>query len=319
MPYILKLVWQAHSLYTLALVILTVAQGLLPMVNIWIGKLIIDGVVQIIRSQGASKDVSKVFYLVSVELGLAVIGLLLHHGREAVEEIFGQLLSNRIQILVLRKATTLDLSFYEDSVFYDKLRRAQQEAGHRSLILLSQLIRLVQSFISLSSLLILLVSFKWPIVLVLFIATIPNLFIQWRYAEAGYLLMYRQTPEARKLSYLGYLLTSLSSFKEIKLFGLSSYFLTRYTELFTRLFRQNKELVVRRNISSLGLRVLGILSFYGFYFYVIYQTILQIITLGDLTLYSRAFSQSQDYLQTILSNIKGIYEQGLFINNLFEF
>lgn len=319
MPRILELVWQTHPSRTLALVILTVVQGLLPMVNVWIGKLIIDGIVQAIGSQDAGRDLSGVFYLVGIELGLTVVGVLLSHGRHTVQETFGQLLSNRVQMLILGKATSLDLSFYEDSVFYDKLQRAQREASYRPLVLLSQLIQLVQSTISLSSLLILLVSFKWPIALVLFVAAIPNLLVQWRYAEAGYLLMSRQTPETRRLGYLGHLLTSLTSFKEIKLFGLSNYFLTRYAELFARLFRQNKELVVRRNTSGLGLTVVGTLGFYGFYFYVIYQTILQIITLGDLTLYSRAFSQSQGYLQAISSSVKGIYEQTLFISNLFEF
>jgi len=319
MPHVLKLVRQTHSLYTLALIVLIIGQGLLPMVNVWIGKLIIDGVVQAIGSQGAGRDVSKIFYLIGIELALTVLGVLLSHGRHALEEIFGGLLSNRVQMLVLGKATNLDLSFYEDSVFYDKLQRAQQEASYRPFVLLAQLIQLVQSTISLSSLLILLVSFKWPIVLVLFIAAIPNLLIQWRYAEAGYLLMSRQTPETRRLGYLGHLLISLTSFKEIKLFGLSNYFLTRYAKLSDKLFRQNKELVVRGNISSLSLTVVGTLGFYGFYFYVIYQTILQIITLGDLTLYSRAFSQSQGYLQAISSSVKGIYEQTLFISNLFEF
>jgi ATP-binding cassette subfamily B protein len=318
-PQILRLVWQTHPYYTLALIVLTIAQGLWPTASVWIGKLIIDGVVRAINSQDAGQDVSQVFYLVGIELGLTVLGMLLSHGQRTVEEIFGELLSNRVQMLVLNKATTLDLSFYEDSVFYDKLQRAQLGAGHRPLALLSQSIRLLQSTVSLSSLLILLVNFNWLTVLVLFLATVPNLFVQWRYAEAGFFLMYRQTPKVRKLSYWNHLLTSLTSFKEIKLFGLSDYFLTRYAGLFDKLFRQHRKLIIRRNISSLTLTVLGTFGFYGFYFYAIRQTILQLITLGDLTLYSRAFSQSQGLLQTIVGNVKGIYEQSLFIGTLFEF
>ncbi len=322
LKYFLKtcaLVWKTHPLFTLFLTFITILQGILPLATIWVGKLIIDEIVRLISLADPLSQIRTLLSFVALELFLVVLGRFLSFAHTVIQQILGQLLANRVQMTILQKAVTLDLASYEDSEYYDKLQRAQQEAGFRPLSLLMDFFQLIQNSISFVSMVTVLVVFKWPLVFLLFISTIPSLIVQWRYADAYYRLMYRLTPESRKLSYFGFVLTSLHSFKEIKLYRLGEYFLSLYHKVFGQQFQKRKKLLVRMNVASMGLNVLSTLGYYGFYVYIIIKTVQRAITLGSLTMYSGAFSRSQASLEAIVASIKRIYENGLFLSNMYEF
>ncbi|MDY7080333.1 MAG: ABC transporter transmembrane domain-containing protein [Chloroflexota bacterium] len=282
MLHILQLVWECHPGLTLALTFTTLFQSLTPAVTSYAGKLIVDGVVRSIAE--LALDLYSVLPAVALSMGLALLGALLSRVSQLAQELLGDLLSNRVNEMIIKQAISLDLSFYENPRFYDMLRRAQREAGFRPLTLLIQTLTIVGSTVTTLSLLALLLRFNPWIVLALMLTTLPALFVQARYGREGFRLFNWRTPEARKLAYYAQLLTSDRSVKEIKLFGLAQLLFKRYQALFARFYRENRSLTLRRNLAGAALTLLSLLGYYGCYVYVIARAIAGAITLGDMTL-----------------------------------
>lgn len=314
---ILRLVWECHPGLTLALAVTTLLQSLTPAAISYAGKLIMDGVVQAIADPVL--DLYSVLPAVALALSLALMGTLLSRGSQLAQELLRDLLSNHINEMIINQAISLDLSFYENPRFYDMLQRAQREASFRPLTLLTQMLTIVSSTITTLSLLVLLLRFNPWIVLVLVTTTLPVLFVQACYGQEAFRLFNWRTPEARKLAYYAQLLTSDQSIKEIKLFDLARLFFGRYKALFARFYRENRSLAVRRNLAGAALALLSMLGYYGCYVYVIGRAIVGAITLGDLTLYGSVFMQLQGSLTGLLAGLSTIYENTLFIGNLFAF
>lgn len=321
LPDTFKLVWQTHRLFTIFLVAAAIIQGLLPMVQIWIGKLVLDEVVRLISMNKVleSSDFSKTLTLIIIEFILVIFVLLLNHAKNVVQQLQGEMLSNRITLLILKKSSSLDLENFEDSQFHDKLQRAQMEASLRPLSLLTSIMQVLQSVVALLSMVFIIVSYKWPLVFVLTAATIPDIIVQWVYAETEYRLRYQQTHDGRKMHYFVWLLTSLYSFKEIKLFRLGEYFYNQYDSIFKKQFKQRKKLLLKLNKARFGLSIISKVCHYGFYIYAAFQAVHKRISIGDLSMYVSAFSQSQSHLQVITGGIKDIYSHSLFLSNLHEF
>lgn len=314
---IIRFVWRIKPTYATLLCLFTVIQGFIPAVNLWIGKLIIDSVVQGIG--GGREAFIKTFYYVLVLLGINLLSNIISYGSGIINTLLGDIISHRINVRVIEKSTSLDLFYYENPQFYDKLSRAQREASYRPLTIISQIFQLIQNCITLSSMIVVLLRLHWLAVVLLAVAAIPHLLTQAKYARKGYSLLFSQTQDSRKMFYLSHILTSITHFKEIKLFNLGSYLLERYKKVFQKIYRENRELVLKRNISAFFVSLLSVGCYLGVYAYIIYMTINRQITLGDLTLYAGAFAQSQGQFRAIISNIAALYENSLFINNLFTF
>jgi len=314
---VLHLVWACSPALTLLTTLTTLTQSLLPAASAYAGKLVVDSVVQVIGDP--ILGLNSVLPAVALALGLGVLGTLLGRGGQLAQELLRDLLSNRINETIIEKALTLDLSFYENPAFYDMLQRAQREAGFRPLMLLTQTLTIASSSVTAVSLLALLLRFNVGIALILVITVLPALFVQARYGREAFHLFSWRAPEARKLAYYSRLLTSDQWAKEVKLFRLGRLLFDRYRALFARFYRQNRALAVRRNLSAALLSLLSTFGYYGCYVYVIRQTIVGVITLGDLTLYASVFQQLQSALGGLLHGLSTIYESTLFISNLFAF
>jgi ATP-binding cassette subfamily B protein len=317
MVRVLWLVWTCSPALTLVTTLTTLMQSLLPAAFAYVSKLVVDDVVQAIGNP--TVGLYSVLPAVALALGLGLLGTLLHRGGQLAQELLRDLLSNHINEMIIEKALTLDLSFYENPQFYDMLRRAQNEAGFRPLTLMTQMLTIASSSITVVSLLAMLLRFNVAVALVLVITALPALFVQARYGQEAFRLLNWRVPEARKLAYYSRLLTSDQWAKEIKLFHLGHLLFDRYRALFARFYRQNRALAVRRNLSAGLLSLLSTLGYYGCYVHVIRQTILGTVTLGDLTLYASVFQQLQNTLGGLMQGLSTIYESSLFISNLFAF
>ncbi|MBN2001905.1 MAG: ABC transporter ATP-binding protein [Anaerolineae bacterium] len=129
----------------------------------------------------------------------------------------------------------------------------------------------------------------------------------------------RRAPAWRNLMYLGYLLTDQSFVKEIKIFGLAQTLLGRYKQLYRQFYEENRGLALRRSLGNGGLQILALLAHFGGYLAVILRTAAGYLTLGDLTMYSAILTQAQATAGAIMFGLADLYEQNLFINNLFTF
>jgi ATP-binding cassette subfamily B protein len=315
-----RLVFQTHRGYTLAILVLRVVRSFIPVAVLWIGKLIIDAVIAGVAAGhgGRTPDWAHLAALVGMELGIAVVGEALARLSSLLESLLGDLFGNRLSVRLMEHAATLDLAQFEDSEVYDHLERARRQTTGR-IGLFTLLLGTAQDLITLVSLAgVLLVQLPW-LLLLLTIAVLPAFLGEAHFASLGYSLLFQWTPERRLLDYLRYMGASDDSAKEVKLFGLSGFLIGRYSELSDRFYAENKQLAIRRNLVSTLLVTVGTLGYYGAYAVIIYRTVMGDFTIGTLTFLAGSFRQSRALIQSVLIALSSIYEQSLYLSDLFTF
>jgi ATP-binding cassette, subfamily B, bacterial len=319
-PPLLRLVYQTHRGYTLAILALRAVRSLIPVAVLWIGKLIIDAVVagMAVVQAGGTPDWRHLATLVGIELGIAVVGEGLARLSSLLESLLGDLFGNRLSVRLMEHAATLDLAQFENAEIYDHLERARRQTVSR-IGLFTLLLGTAQDLITLISLAgVLLVQLPWLLVL-LTVAVLPAFLGEAHFASLGYSLLFQWTPQRRLLDYLRYMGASDESAKEVKLFGLSNFLIGRYSELSDRFYEENKKLAVRRNIVSTLLVTVGTLGYYGAYAVIIYRTVTGDFTIGTLTFLAGSFRSSRSLIQSVLIALSSIYEQSLYLRDLFTF
>ena len=317
-PGTFRIVWEADRLSAAGLVVLTVVAALLPAPVAWVGKLIVDAVLAATRS-GAPFARERVVQLVLVELGLMAATLVVGRLLGLLRDLLRGELANRVNLLILEKALTLELRHFEDAAVYDKLQNARREASARPMSLLLHLLDVARNgltVVALSSLL-------WRVspwaILVLLAASLPSFVAEARIAADSFRLNTWRAPEGRRMLYLEWILTRDSHVKEVKLFGLGPLLLERYRTLARRFLAQDRSLARRRLLAGTLLGLLALAAFYGMYLLVATRAAEGAITLGDLALYLVVFRQGQSAFQGVLSAVGGMYEDSLYMSNLFAF
>src|SRR6058998_1052893 len=319
-PPLVRLVFQTHRGYTVAILVLRAVRSLIPVAVLWIGKLIIDGVVAGVATvhAGGTPDWRHLAGLVGLELGIAAVGEGLARLSSLLESLLGDLFANRLSVRLMQHAATLDLAQFENAEIYDHLERARRQTVGR-IGLFFVLLGTAQDLITLISLAgVLLVQLPW-LLLLLTVAVLPAFLGEAHFASLGYSLLFQWTPERRLLDYLRYMGASDESAKEVKLFGLSDFLVGRYAKLSAEFYEANKRLAVRRNIVSTLLVTVGTLGYYGAYGVIIYRTVLGAFSIGTLTFLAGSFRASRDLIQRILLSLSQVFEQSLYLSDLFTF
>ncbi len=313
--------WSTHKRLTVALAIFTITAGLLPAGVAYVGKLIIDAVVAAIAvaQSGGDPAYREVLVFVIVEGVLVAAIAAIQRGISFCQTLLRVLLSQRINSLILEKALTLELAQFEDSEFYDKLNRARQEASSRPLSLVNRTFGLAQHSISLVSYAVLLLQFSPWAVCILILAGIPAFVAETHFSGTRFRIFRHRSPDRRKLMYLEMVLAREDHAKEVQLFQLGPELLRRYREIFKLLFDEERDLTIRRDAWGLGLGLLTNLAFYGAYAWIAVSTIQGAITLGQMTMYLLVFKQGQSSVSSMLSGIGGMYEDNLYLSNLYEY
>jgi len=307
----LALVWRSSPPQTVALGVLTLVGGLVPLGVAYAGKRIVDAVVS--RSGGAT------LRWVLCELGLVVSMALVQRGLGLVRSVLGARLGVDINVTILEKALGLDLRFFEDPDFYDKLTRARREASSRPIALITTAFGLVQSAITLLGYGALLVRFSGWAVLALCLATVPATVAEMRFSKLAFKIRNWRSPESRRLTYLEYVLANDEHAKEVKLFGIGPTLLDRYRKLSEEFYEQDSKLYVRRAGWTQLLSLVGTGTFYGAYAAMALMAAAGGLTLGNMTLYVVAFRQGQQAFQSALAGIGDMYEHNLYMSNLWDY
>lgn len=317
------MVYRTHRGYTIAIIGLRAVRALVPLGLLWVGKLIIEAVERYYRG-GQPVNWRALALLVGLELVIAVAGEALARGSALLESLLGDLFSNRVSVRLMDHAAGLDLAQFEDAETYDHLERARRQTVGR-IGLMAQLLGLVQDAITLVSLAAATIVYVPWLLGLLAVAVIPAFLGETHFAALGYSLLYQWTPERRMLDYLRFTAASDQSAKEVKLFGLSRYLIGRYDELATRFYEANKRLAVRRAAVSTALALVGALGYYAAYAIIIYLTVTGYrsavgpFTIGVLTFLAGSFRQSRDLIQRILLTLSSVYEESLYLRDLFAF
>jgi ATP-binding cassette subfamily B protein len=318
----LALVWRSSPGGTVALGVLTVLAAALPPLVAYVGKLIIDAVIAAhAAAPGAARDmaVARTVRWVVLELGAVGAIALLERALGLVRQLVGSRLGIDVNVAILEKALQLDLRHFEDPEFYDKLTRARREASSRPLSLIQGNFQLLRNTLTLAGYVALLVRFSGWMVLALLAATVPAFIAEARFSGAAFRLRNWRSPDARRLNYLEYVMANDEHAKEVKLFGLGPLLLGRYKGLAERFYSEDAALATRRAVWAYLLSLVSTLVFYGCYAFIVVATARGGMSLGDMTLYLAAFRQGQLAFQSILTAVGGMYEDTLYMSNLFEF
>jgi ATP-binding cassette, subfamily B, bacterial len=238
---VLKLVWDTHRVYALAIIVLKLVRSLTPVSILWVSKLIIDVIVILYRGGGDSRLLWK---LVGLGIAIVVIRDLFDRASELIEKLLAGLFNQHTSTRLMAHAATLDLHHVKDPAFYDQLDRARQQTGNQ-FGLLTQLLSMVQELLTIFSLGAVLFVYSPKLLLLLVFTALPSFFGETHFAALEYLLSYNRAAERGHLDYLRYVGASNATAKEVQLFGLSSWLISRYRTLSQRFYDESKELFIR--------------------------------------------------------------------------
>ena len=315
----LRLVWQSSPSWTIARLVLVVLQGLLPLATIYLAKLIIDTVTQNLQSGDPSEVFARVLPLI-IMAGLAtILNSLCQSLNELVNTAHSQQVTDYMQSIIHAKSIEADLEYYENAKYHDALQRAQQEAPYRPPQILNRLAQVGQNTISLVAMVGLLVSLHWGIIGVLLIATFPAVLVRTKFSRIIYSWQRRRTQLERQSMYLGWMLTDQQYAKEVRLFDLGSWFSEEYRQIRRRLYKEKLSISTKRSLAFFLSQAFAGVIIFAVFAYIIYQTVRGVLLLGDLVLYYQALQRGQNNLRLTLSNLSGLYEDNLFLANLYEF
>jgi ATP-binding cassette subfamily B protein len=295
--------------------------GLLPAAIAYVGQLIVDTVVELIAQNQAGLEVeyARALWLVGLE-GLFVATMAgTQRGIDFCQSLLRVLLSQRVHVMILDKALTLSLAQFEDSEFYDKLNRARQEASTKPLSLVNRTFSLIQNTIALASYAGLLIQFSVFAVLILVAAGLPLFFAEAKFSGERFRVFQWRSPLRRMLLYLEIVLAREDHAKEVKLFNLGPRLMQRYRDIFKGLYEEERRLTIRRDSWGFALGLISSLAFYGAYVWVALAAIQGTISLGQMTMYLMVFKQGQSAVSAMLSSIGGMYEDNLYLSNLYEY
>jgi len=317
----LALVWATSPRLTVSLAVLTLFAGLLPAAVAYVGALIVDAVLAAQAAHARTGEILavQVFRLVGLEALLVASIAGIQRGLSLCQSLLRAQLGQRVNVMILEKALTLELTQFEDSEFYDKLTRARREASSRPLSLVMRTLGLLQNAVSLVSFGVLLVQFSPWAVALLVVAGLPSFIAEARFSGDAFRLFRWRSPETRMQLYLETVLAREDSAKEVKLFSLGPLFLNRYVEIFHKLYAEDRRLAIRRDGWGFVLGLVGTAALYSAYGWIALATIAATITLGQMTMYLMLFRQGQAAVSASLTAVGGMYEDNLYLSTLYEF
>ncbi len=314
-PRVMKLVLSASTLFTVLMGILSILQGFMPALSIEITRLVVNSVEVGIRI----RSVNPIWFPVGLQLAVVLLTSLLSTLGNIVQQLLQEKVSNKIQLLVLEKSNTLDLSFFEDPAFYDKLRQATDQSTYQPVSMISQTFDLFRTMVTLFSVIAILLQLEWWLAIVALIIPIPAFISSAKYGWIGYQRMRRQSPERRKMSYIQSLMTTDTYNKEIKLFTLGEYFITQFRRFATKFYEENKSILLKRYLMNFVWTGLTGAANTGIYLYVAIRAVTGALGVSGLIAYTQAAVQAGQSFQSLLNGISNTYENNLYINTLFDF
>ena len=314
-PPVLHFVWESGPSVVFWNIAIRVIVAFLPVGIGIIGRYIIDGVNQIRLHQPLPLHF---WWLVGAEMGLAVLTGMLSRSVDYFDNLLADRYTHHVSVEVMRKAAALDVTVYEDPVFYDRLERARVQATDR-LAMIQQMGRLIQQSVTAIAFSAVLIRYSPFLLLLLIAGIIPAFLGESHFAFLTYAKNFRQTPMRRQMDYLRQVGGSKEAAKELKLFNLSAYLTDRFSALSKAIYEQNVALNRRRLFWGGVLAIVGQLGYYGAYGYSIYRTIKGQYTVGDLTLITTAIMQAMANIQQAFSTASGVADQALFLTDLIAF
>ena len=319
LPLAFRLVWTAAKNWTLVWSVLLVVQGILPVAPVYLTRLLVNGLVTAIRTGSPWDNIQQILVPAALMAMILLLQELLQSLIEWIRTAQSELVQDYLRALIHQKSVAVDLAFYESAEYYNRLHRARDDASSRPLTLLENVGSLLQDSITLLVMATVLIPYGLWLPLILFISTLPALYVVLRFNRRYHRWWQQTTTDRRWVQYYDYMLTSDEVAAELRLFGLGTHFQSAYQGLRRRLRIENLKLIKDQSLARLGAGVAALLTSGIAMAWMVWRTIQGWVTLGDLALFYQAFNQGQSLMRSLLGNVGQIYSNSLFLGNLFEF
>mgnify|MGYP000020276420 CR=1 FL=1 len=315
-PRFFREIWNVNKKLFILAAFCRLIGALLPVIILWVGKLIIDEI--ILQTSLEVTDYIQLWTYVAVEFTLVILSDLVSRAISLTDGLLGDEYNIATSVTIIKKTNQINISLLEDADFYDKLERARTQTTGR-VGLMSNVLGQAQSAISIATLVAGLVYFEPYLIILLVLSIIPSFINEVRFSQQQYSLARSWTAERRELDYLRFIGANDKTAKEIKLFGLTDFVVNRFKNLSEEYYELNKTLAIKRSALGFVFNVLGSLSYYGAYVFIIYRVLSGAITLGELTFLSGSFNRLMKNLQDFFSKFTRISESALYLKDYFDF
>ncbi|MEA2059166.1 MAG: ABC transporter ATP-binding protein [Thermodesulfobacteriota bacterium] len=343
-------VWQAGPGWAVISAVLIVFQGALPLLSLYLVKLIIDAVAALISSSSAVAETGSVsvlhvfhhlsrilsdnslyraagleegFPLVIVYIALAggagLLTALSNFFSEYVKKAQALAVTDHMFSVLHEKSVSLDLAFYESPEYRDTLHRAQKEGPYRPTSIVNGLVLTGRSAASFAAVMGLLVMFQPILPLVVCASAVPGVFMRLKYSDRIYSWQKKRTEDERKAHYFNWMLTGEAHAGEFRLFGLGEHFIDRFSTIRESLRSEKLWFEKRRAAGDFIAQASAVISVFGCFVYIAFETVQGHITIGDMVMYFQAFQKGLASLNSLLSGVAALYEDNLFLSNFYEF
>lgn len=314
----LQLVWDSSPGWTFTNVVLSVLRSAFPLILIWLLKEVVDVITKAATGGSATQNIS----LLLPVTALAAVWFLDEASSDFSNYVRKkQALKLEVYMygLLHSKAIKLDLINFERPEYFDCLSRASREAPWRPNSILNNMVSLLRGILSLMLMAGLILTLHWALAVLLLVANIPGIWLRLYYADILYNFQRRQTPEARKSAYFNWLLTGDRPSRELRLFGLGNYFMDLFKKSFLKQKEEEINIIRRRTLIELISNLFKGSALLITLLFIAHQTINGKISLGQMAMFLLAFRQGMIYIKDLFGSLAGLYEDGLFIGDTFEF
>ena len=324
----LAMVWRTSPPLTAASLLLRLLRALLPVVTLYIGKLIIDDVVLLVQAPPDRLEtlrqwldsglLNRLGLLLFAEFALAVLADILGRVVSLVDSLLSERVSNASSVRLMEHAATLDLEDFEDAEFQDQLERARRQTSGR-MALMAQLFSQSQDIVTVASFAAGLILYAPWLIVLLLLALVPAFLGEAYFNAQSYSLDYVRTSERRELDYVRQTAASVETAKEVKIFALDDFLIDRYVRLATDFYAANRRLALRRAGWGGLFTAIGTIGYYLAYAYIAWRTLAGEFTIGDLTFLAGSFRRLRTLLEGLLASFSSTASQALYLDDLFSF
>jgi ATP-binding cassette, subfamily B, bacterial len=315
----LSYVWAAGPIWVIGNLLLLLVQGLLPMLSLYMMKLLIDSVSSVLSQPAANRSFDAVIHYLVLTGIVALVSAVVSQVNDVFSNIQSMTVADYMNDILQEKALDIDLEYYENPQYQNTLHRAQREASYRPVLIINSLAQIAQNAISLAGIAWLLLAFHWSIVPLLLVAVVPGVLVRIYYSDAQYKLDRKVTPRERQSEYYYYVMASIDLAKEVRIFGLGKTVRSRYQALRKEIRGLRLKAEINNSIWSTLAQVVSVVVIYGLFALIAYRTLQGNQTLGDLVMFFQAAQRGESFLRWLLLGLARLYENNLFLSNLYEF
>jgi len=314
----LRLVWNSTPGWTFTNIVMSVLRSIFPLMLIWLLKVVVDDITQAVKAGPMASDMNMLWPVLAV-----VIIWFLDEASSDFSNYVRKKQAFKLEIymygLLHAKAIKLDLINFERPEYFDCLSRASREAPWRPNSILNNLVSMLRGLLSLLLMAGLILTLHWTLAVLLLVANIPGIWLRLYYADILYNFQRTQTPEARKSAYFNWLLTGDRPSRELRLFGLGNYFISLFKKSFLKQKEEEINIIRRRTVIELISNLFKASALLITLLFIARQTINGKLSLGQMAMFLLAFRQGMMYVKDLFGAMAGLYEDGLFIGDTFEF